>query len=1275
MDKENCLVIPDTSINENISDLPNDTAGKSSVAPKSRYGRVHKPKIVGDFLSTDKKVAAILGLTSTGSSTQKNNPTLDTQTNSEDNLHVKSKTFSYNVETDSCLPKIHQDIHENTLKEKPKMGPKVETVSETIPATTSELIRDPEDGPRSGSKLNPPLPPCTWAIGDLLWARVGGHPFWPCIVVEDLTLAVFTKVKAFGGSRKLQRYFHVQFYGDNGRRSWVPASGLIPYEGVEAFNKLSEETLSKLKKYERKQATAFIVRPSSRIKWDVSVQESEQAFHLSRTQRIQEFSFKYPQTMSLKQKQISEPFLSEQSNKPLKKPLKRKAEETPSPKKRKYVKKGTPVKNNCVTLERGTLAKKNIVTPEKDTPVKKNNVTPEKDTPVKENIVTPEKDTPVKKNIVTPDKATPLVRKKRLSKVDLEDASVVNKSIIDFDDDFVMNKDSTDDDEDYIPSKSKRKATENVSYSDPSHSKISVKTRVRQQSKNRKFSTLIEDEAFLRYYDSHIDMVLDEHPQWTTEQIDTYMITNWKWVEDSKKAIFHSKVESEAEARRFGNSSEDNAEKPHSKLFRKGGQFSARREKSYSKLQMVKDDDSDSVKVKKLENNLLSDNVKTEKEMEESIPATPSAKDKKSPSLFKGMKNEKVCQICEKAGDVVRCKGPCLGVFHINCLTKHQLNLKSKLLISNSDLKAISPLAGDNSCADVTEDENNYAIVTNHKSNVQISDKDACEDKTEPKFSDMNETFHKIRQENNLSESAIVSNKNLNVKTKHSIGNNIKNTIDKTVKLPSKTVSSGVISNDNIPENTSSNDETRSVCSKNTNMKNKWSVKNSLVMGESGDNSEDSENEPFPGFELQDLSPKMGKNALLKYDGILPTKASSPALSETKRGKATEEDSASVRLSSASLLNKDRSRCTPTKHVELANDDSDTKGGKAKRDKKKKEDESEEEKVGADFLCPGCSQNLMPPCFVCGQELHPITKEDMRQRCAIVQCGKFYHLSCANEWPQTWFSKTGSSRLSTKQPAMTCPQHTCHTCASDDPRNINMRFTNEKLVRCIYCPTTYHYGNHCIPAGSEILNTTQLVCPKHYKPKRKGIHHVNVSWCSICTEGGSLMCCDICPNSFHAHCLVMPVPEGGYTCEDCQTGRFPLYGEVVWVKLGAYRWWPAQIMFPHEIPENIRNLPHVRGEFAVKFFGSHDHYWVNRGRVFIYQVGGSLRETEHWVIGYLCWRATIMPKPQPILTLKAHRNGEATLTQLLSQVMVCELTTYEPHLARETYLTGPIIYK
>jgi len=41
----------------------------------------------------------------------------------------------------------------------------------------------------------------------------------------------------------------------------------------------------------------------------------------------------------------------------------------------------------------------------------------------------------------------------------------------------------------------------------------------------------------------------------------------------------------------------------------------------------------------------------------------------------------------------------------------------------------------------------------------------------------------------------------------------------------------------------------------------------------------------------------------------------------------------------------------------------------------------------------------------------------------------------------------------------------------------------------------------------------------------------------------------------------MSPPEGSFICEDCDTGRFPLYGEIVWVKLGSYRSvvviWPA----------------------------------------------------------------------------------------------------------------------
>ena len=36
-------------------------------------------------------------------------------------------------------------------------------------------------------------------------------------------------------------------------------------------------------------------------------------------------------------------------------------------------------------------------------------------------------------------------------------------------------------------------------------------------------------------------------------------------------------------------------------------------------------------------------------------------------------------------------------------------------------------------------------------------------------------------------------------------------------------------------------------------------------------------------------------------------------------------------------------------------------------------------------------------------------------------------------------------------------------------------------------------------------------------------------------------------------CINAEIPDGSYVCEECESGRFPLYGEVVWVKLGFYR--------------------------------------------------------------------------------------------------------------------------
>jgi len=46
-----------------------------------------------------------------------------------------------------------------------------------------------------------------------------------------------------------------------------------------------------------------------------------------------------------------------------------------------------------------------------------------------------------------------------------------------------------------------------------------------------------------------------------------------------------------------------------------------------------------------------------------------------------------------------------------------------------------------------------------------------------------------------------------------------------------------------------------------------------------------------------------------------------------------------------------------------------------------------------------------------------------------------------------------------------------------------------------------------------------------------------------------------------------------------------------------FRWWPGEICFPEDIPDNILDRPHYVGEFVVCFYGSRDYLWTHRGRL------------------------------------------------------------------------------
>uniref|UniRef100_A0A8C3TN16 Histone-lysine N-methyltransferase, H3 lysine-36 specific n=1 Tax=Chelydra serpentina TaxID=8475 RepID=A0A8C3TN16_CHESE len=238
------------------------------------------------------------------------------------------------------------------------------------------------------------------------------------------------------------------------------------------------------------------------------------------------------------------------------------------------------------------------------------------------------------------------------------------------------------------------------------------------------------------------------------------------------------------------------------------------------------------------------------------------------------------------------------------------------------------------------------------------------------------------------------------------------------------------------------------------------------------------------------------------------------------------------------------------------------------------------------FICNECSTGVHT-CFVCKS-----SGEDVR-RCLLPLCGKYYHEECVQKYPPTVMQNKG----------FRCSLHICMTCHAANPANLSA--SKGRLMRCVRCPVAYHANDFCLAAGTVILASNSVICPNHFSARRgcRNHEHVNVSWCFVCSEGGSLLCCESCPAAFHRECLNIEMPEGSWYCNDCKAGKKPHYKEVVWVKVGRYRWWPAEICHPRTIPVNIQKMKHDIGEFPVLFFGSNDYLWTHQARVFPYMEG------------------------------------------------------------------------
>merc|ERR1712088_54510 len=113
-----------------------------------------------------------------------------------------------------------------------------------------------------------------------------------------------------------------------------------------------------------------------------------------------------------------------------------------------------------------------------------------------------------------------------------------------------------------------------------------------------------------------------------------------------------------------------------------------------------------------------------------------------------------------------------------------------------------------------------------------------------------------------------------------------------------------------------------------------------------------------------------------------------------------------------------------------------------------------------------------------------------------------------------------------------------------------------EIILCDTCPKAYHLC--CLDPELDEAPEGKWSCPHCVK---NGVASVeddddddeHMEFCRVCKEGGELLCCDSCPNSYHLRCIDPPldeVPEHSWTCPRCSCE--PLEGKVE--KILTWRW-------------------------------------------------------------------------------------------------------------------------
>lgn len=214
-----------------------------------------------------------------------------------------------------------------------------------------------------------------------------------------------------------------------------------------------------------------------------------------------------------------------------------------------------------------------------------------------------------------------------------------------------------------------------------SHKDSSDESSVVKKAKVKKRKKDLDGD-FELYYERNRDMIEDSQPDATEAEIRIYLEKTWENMSLTLRGKYRSKIKpaSDSPIKEVSSDHEEEEESIDS-------------DSKYSKKPKSKKIEKEESRVSKYRtrvkptNGALSKEASTDHEEESSVDGdskyntkskskteksegrgSDTAKKTRPYNLFRGTKQERVCQICERTGDLTRCKGPCFSYFHLSCV-------------------------------------------------------------------------------------------------------------------------------------------------------------------------------------------------------------------------------------------------------------------------------------------------------------------------------------------------------------------------------------------------------------------------------------------------------------------------------------------------------------------------------------------------------------------------------------------------------------------------------